>query len=97
MAKVLEGTAAWTAIYQFVTRTCLVLGRLTLWCGEVDDVAIRLEHVDLLDSLDGLYVHLLEGRLELLVVGSAAFVDLLDLSPWRSLAPASPNVNYVGH
>lgn len=70
--------------------------RLTLWCGEVDDVAVRLEHVDLLDGLDGLDVHLLEGSLQLLVVGARGSDDLLDLSSGRSLAtvcyPRSANV-----
>jgi hypothetical protein len=37
--------------------------RRTLWCGEVDDVAVALEHVDLLDSLDRLDVELLERGL----------------------------------
>lgn len=41
----------------------------TLWCGEVDDVSVALEHVDLLNGLDGLDIELLEGLLELLVVG----------------------------
>ena len=34
----------------------------------MDDVAVGLEHVDLLDSLDGLDVHLLQRLLKLLVV-----------------------------
>ena len=34
----------------------------------MDDVAVALEHVDLLDGLDGLGVQLLQGGLELLVV-----------------------------
>lgn len=41
----------------------------TLWCGEVDDVSVALEHVDLLNGLDGLDIELLEGLLELLVIG----------------------------
>lgn len=44
----------------------------------MDDVAVLLEHVDLLNSLDGLDVHLLKGGLELLVVGTGVAVDLLD-------------------
>lgn len=59
---------------------------LTLWCGEVDDVAVRLEHVHLLNRLDWLHVHLFEGALQLLVVGARAPLDLLDLSSWCSLA-----------
>jgi hypothetical protein len=52
----------------------------------VDDVAILLEHVDLLNSLDGLDVQLLEGGLELLVVGISGAVDLLDLAAGSALA-----------
>jgi hypothetical protein len=44
----------------------------------VDDVSVALEHVDLLNGLDGLYIELLEGALELLVVGTGALVHLLD-------------------
>jgi hypothetical protein len=52
----------------------------------VDDVAVRLEHVDLLNGRDGLDVHLLEGGLELLVVTTAGSVDLLDLSSGSTLS-----------
>jgi hypothetical protein len=52
----------------------------------VDDVAVLLEHVDLLNSLDGLDVQLLEGGLELLVVGIGGAVDLLDLAAGSALA-----------
>ena len=41
---------------------------ITLWCREVNDVAILLEHVDLLNSLNWLNVQLLESGLELLVI-----------------------------
>jgi hypothetical protein len=61
----------------------------TLGCGEVDDVAVALEHVDLLNSLDGLDIQLLERSLELLVVGAGVPVDLLDLSARSTLASAS--------
>lgn len=60
--------------------------QLTLGGSEVDDVAVRLEHVDLLDGRDGLNVHLLESGLELLVVTTAGSVDLLDLSSGSTLA-----------
>lgn len=60
--------------------------KLTLWCREVDDVAVRLEHVDLLDGLDGLDVHLLECGLELLVVDTSGLVDLLDVPAGGTLA-----------
>lgn len=60
--------------------------KLTLGCREVDDVAVALEHVDLLDGLDGLDVELLQGGLELLVVTAGALVDLLDLPARSTLA-----------
>jgi len=47
----------------------------------VDDVAVGLEHVDLLNGLDGLHVQLLESSLKLLVVvGAAGDVALLLVS-----------------
>jgi hypothetical protein len=52
----------------------------------VNDVAVRLEHVDLLDLGDGLHVHLLKGSLELLVVGARRSVDLLLHTSGSSLA-----------
>jgi hypothetical protein len=52
----------------------------------VDDVAVALEHVDLLDGLNRLDVELLEGGLKLLVVGAGALVDLLDLPARSALA-----------
>ena len=52
----------------------------------MDDVAVRLEHVDLLNGRDGLDVHLLEGGLELLVVTTTGSVDLLDLSSGSTLS-----------
>lgn len=61
----------------------------TFRCRKVDHVAVALEHVDLLDRLDGLHVELLERALQLLVVGSAGLVDLLDLASWCSLASVS--------
>ena len=54
----------------------------------MDDVSVRLEHVDLLNGLDRLDVHLLERGLELLVVGTAVPGDLLDLSSGGTLASA---------
>jgi hypothetical protein len=56
----------------------------------VDDVSVALEHVDLLNGLDGLYVKLLQRGLELLVVGTGALVDLLDLPAGSALASAHP-------
>lgn len=52
----------------------------------MDDVAIFLEHVDLLDGLDGLHVHLLQRSLQLLVIGAGRLVDLLDLAAGSALA-----------
>lgn len=66
-----------------------IVFRHTLGGGEVDDVAVRLEHVDLLDLGDGLDVHLLEGSLELLVVGARRPVDLLLHTSGGTLAAVS--------
>lgn len=60
----------------------------TFWCGEVDDITIRFEHVDFLDRLDGLHIHLFQCRLQLLVVCSRALMNLLHLPPWCTLAAA---------
>ena len=58
----------------------------TLGGSKVDDIAVALEHVDLLNSLDGLGVQLLQGLLELLVVGARASGRTLDLSPGSTLS-----------
>lgn len=52
----------------------------------MDDVPVALEHVDLLNGLDGLDVELLQRGLELLVVGTSGPVDLLDLPAGSTLA-----------
>jgi hypothetical protein len=52
----------------------------------VNDVAIRLEHVDLLNGLDGLGVQLLEGLLKLLVIGTGAGGRTLDLASGGTLS-----------
>jgi hypothetical protein len=67
--------------------------KLTLGGSKVDNVAVRLEHVDLLNGRDGLDVHLLEGGLELLVVTTAGSVDLLDLSSGSTLATVFRNTS----
>jgi len=54
----------------------------------VNDIAVTLEHVDLLDRLNWLDVELLQRRLQLLVVGARGFVDLLDFTPRSALASA---------
>jgi hypothetical protein len=56
----------------------------------VDDVSVALEHVDLLDRLDGLDVQLLERGLQLLVIGAGALVDLLDLPARGAFASVMP-------
>ena len=68
-----------------VKQHCLE-ARLTLWRREVNDIAITLEHVDLLDSLNWLHVEFLQRRLQLLVIGASALVDLFDFSPRCALA-----------
>jgi hypothetical protein len=55
----------------------------------VDDIAIALEHVDLLNGLDRLDIELLQRSLELLVVGAGALVNLLDLPAGSAFAAAS--------
>jgi hypothetical protein len=62
---------------------------VNLGSSEVDDVAIRLEHVNLLNGLDRLGAKLLQGRLELLVVGAGPGGRTLHLSPRSSLATNS--------
>lgn len=62
----------------------------TLGGGEVDDIAVGLEHVDLLDGLDGLSVQLLQGLLELLVIGAGSGRRTLDLSAGSTLATIFP-------
>lgn len=55
----------------------------------MDDVAVTLEHVDLLDGLDGLDVELLESSLELLVVGARVPLNLLDFPAGSALSAVS--------
>ncbi len=59
----------------------------------MDDVAVALEHVDLLNGLDGLDIELLERLLELLVVAGGARGGALDLSPGSALATVRHNVS----
>lgn len=54
----------------------------------MDDVAVRLEHVDLLDGLDGLGVELLQVGLELLVIVVGSSRRTLDRSSGSSLSTA---------
>lgn len=66
-------------------QSCWV-GPHTLGGGKVNDIAIALEHVDLLDSLDGLDIQLLEGLLKLLVVGAGAGRGALHLPAGSALS-----------
>lgn len=52
----------------------------------MNDVAVALEHVDLLNLLNGLNIQLLEVCLQLLVIGTSSLVDLLDLASRGTLA-----------
>lgn len=52
----------------------------------MNHIAVLLEHVDLLNCLDRLDVELLQGLLELAVVGSRCLVHLLGLPAWCALA-----------
>lgn len=52
----------------------------------MNNVTVLFKHVYFLNSLDRLDIELLQGSLKLLVVGSRALVNLLDLSPWSSLS-----------
>lgn len=61
-------------------------GLLTLGSGEMDDVAVRLEHVHLLNGLDGLRVQLLKRLLKLLVIGTGASGSTLDLASRGTLS-----------
>ena len=62
----------------------------TLWCREMDDIAVRFEHVDLLNCLNRLDIHLFQGRLKLLVICTSALVHFLDLSTRSTFASESP-------
>ena len=52
----------------------------------MDDVAVRLEHVDLLNGLDRLGAELLQSLLKLLVVGARPGGRTLDLSSGSPLS-----------
>lgn len=63
-----------------------MLGKRTLGGTEVNNVAIFLEHVHLLNTLNGLHVELLERSLQLLVVHTSGSMDLLHLPSGSSFA-----------
>ena len=58
----------------------------TLRRSKVYHIAVFLEHVDLLDRLDGLHVHLLECGLQFLVVCAGALVHFLRLAAGGTFA-----------
>lgn len=61
----------------------------TLWCSEVNDISIFLEHVDLLNALKWLEtIDLFQSNLKLLVIGAAVSWLGLDVSSWNSLSSA---------
>lgn len=66
----------------------------TLGGGKVNDVAVALEHVHLLNGLDGLDIELLEGRLELLVVAAGPGRRALNLAAGSSLATMYQTVRF---
>lgn len=61
----------------------------------MDDVAISLEHVDLLNGLNWLDVKLLERTLKLLVVDTGGLVGLLHLSSWGTLSTDDRNTSAI--
>merc|ERR1719473_1681512 len=61
-------------------------GRLHFRLGEVNDLAVLLEEVDLLDGRDVGDTELLEGRRKLLVIGGGSLVDGLLLATDSALA-----------
>jgi len=67
-----------------------IMQQLTFGSRKVNDIAIALEHVDLLDCLDWLYVQLLERCLQLPVICACTLVHLLNLPPWCALASIIP-------
>ena len=63
----------------------------------MDDIAVLLEHVHLLNRLDGLHVEFLQRCLQLLVIGARGLVNFLLFPPWCAFAPeisqvSSPNL-----
>lgn len=67
----------------------LRMGRRTLGSSKVDDVPVLLEHVHLLNCLDGLHIELLERGLQLLVVRPGSLVHLLLFPSWCAFAPGN--------
>lgn len=65
----------------------------TFRSSEVNHISVFLKHVDLLNRLNGLHVELLQGSLQLLVVGARRLVHFLLFSSWCSFAPKSQNAS----
>ena len=65
----------------------------TFRSGEMNHIAILLEHIDLLDRLDRLHIQLFEGRLQLLVVCARGLVHLLYFSPRRAFTAVGEMVS----
>jgi hypothetical protein len=98
MAKVLDGTAAWTVKGTEISLDspkCPALkwhkcasrcDRHTFGSCEVDDISVGLEHVDLLNCLNRLNIELLERSLQLLVVHSRTLMNLLYLPSRRTFS-----------
>lgn len=61
--------------------------------SEMNHVSVFLEHIDLLNCLNGLHVELLQRSLQLLVIGARSLVHFLLFSPWCSFAPKSQNAS----
>lgn len=59
----------------------------------MNDVSVLLEHVDFLNGLDGLDVHLLECGLEFLVVRGGGLVDALGLAAGSTFASAQISIS----
>ena len=53
----------------------------------MDDIAVLLKHVYLLNRLNGLHVEFLQRSLQLLVIGARGLMDFLLFPPRCSLAP----------
>ena len=56
-------------------------------------IAVFLEHVAVLDCLDGLDIQLLKRCLQLLVVGAGGLMHLLRLSPGSAFATGDASVS----
>jgi hypothetical protein len=59
----------------------------------MNDIPILLEHIDLLDSLNRLDIHFLQGGLEFLVVSAAGLVHFFGFPAGSSLASEGASVS----